>query len=371
MMLGVVNPLLPLFLKSRGLNKAQVGKTWALFSVMALVGPPVWGMISDASRDRRRPLLACVALAAVAFSGYYFCRSLLTLVLMTVVFGMIFKAVIPLGIGLTFAWAEPARKDYSRLRLFGTAGYVVSLVLMSIPRRFFEIEAIFPCFVLFAAAAAVGLHSLPKIPGAGHRKIDWHALKLLGRPAFAVTVVCTFVAQASMAAHYTFFSQYAKADLQVGDGTLMFFWAFGSVFEVVMLTQAGRLIRRFGTKPVLAVGMAGIALRLGIYAALPFKPVVFLVQGLHAFTFGAVHASTVTFVNYAAPTKWRSSAQTIFEGVTIGLGMSFGALVGGQIAQAWSYPVLFGCASAAAALAMVVYAIFGRSVSLIRDADPH
>ena len=369
MMLGVVNPLLPMFLKSRGMDKAEVGATWALFSVMALVVPPLWGMVSDASRDRRLPLVAVIALSAATFCGYWFCHDAVTLVVMTVLFGAAFKAVIPLGIGLTFAWAEPAGRDYSRIRLFGTAGYVVALLLMALPLAFFEIEIIFPCFVVFAAAAASGLLFLPKIRGAGHRRLDWHALKLLARPQFAVTVACAFVAQGAMAAHYSFFSQYATTDLGVDQGNLTFFWAFGSVFEVVMLTQAGRLIRRFGTKRVLTVGMAGIALRLGIYATVPAWPVVFVVQGLHAFTFGAVHASTVTFVNYAAPTKWRASAQTLFEGITIGLGMAVGALVGGQIAQRWDYRTLFACASGAAALACVVYAVFGRPVSLVREPE--
>ncbi|HUV38783.1 MAG TPA: MFS transporter, partial [Planctomycetota bacterium] len=210
---------------------------------------------------------------------------------------------------------------------------------------------------------------LPKIAGAGHRRIDWHALTLLAEPRFAVTIACVFVAQAAMAAHYFYFSKFMMSNFDVARSHLTFFWAFGSVFEVVMLTQAGRLIRRFGTKRVLTVGMAGIALRLGIYATVPAWPVVFVVQGLHAFTFGAVHSSTVTFVNYAAPTKWRASAQTLFEGITIGLGMAVGALVGGQIAQRWDYRTLFACASAAAALACVVYALFGRPASLVREPE--
>ncbi len=371
MMLGIVNPLMAPFFESRGMNKAQVGWLVALFSLMALFVPPLWGMASDSSRDRRMPLLVVIVGTAATFCGFYFCRSLIPLLMMTLLFGSFFKAIIPMGIGLTFAYAEAQDRDYSRIRLFGTAGYVVALLLMWAPLHLWrdKIDVIFPCFVIFAAAAAMGLMFLPKISGTGRRKLDWHALKLLARPHFAVTLGCAFLAQAAMGAHYSFFSQYMMNDLGVAKKHLVFFWAFGSVFEVVMLTQTGKLIRRFGTKWVLAAGMAGIALRLGIYATVPSVPVIFVVQGLHALTFGAVHTSTVTFVNYAAPIKWRASAQTLFEGVTIGLGMSFGALVGGQIAQAWSYPVLFGCASAAAALAMIVYAIFGRSVSLTRTAN--
>jgi len=371
MMLAIVNPWLAPLYYDRGMTDVQAGWLTALFSVMALLVPPVWGMLADSSRDRRLPLLAAILGAAVCFVAFHWCHSLVTLVIMTVLFGATFKAIIPMGIGLTFAYTEPAGKDYSRIRLFGTAGYVIALVLMALPLWLSSdnMVVIFPAFVVFATTAAAGLLSLPKIAGTGHRKLDWHALKLLVRPVFAVTVACTFVAQAAMAAHYFFFSRYMMEDLHITKSGLTFFWAFGSVLEVIMLTQAGRLIRRFGTKPVLTVGIAGIALRLGIYAFVPVVPVIFVVQGLHAFTFGAVHASTVTFVNYAAPTKWRASAQTLFEGITIGLGMAVGAVVGGQIAHAWDYPTLFACAAAAAAAACIVYAVFGRSVRLSREPE--
>lgn len=371
MMLAIVNPWLAPLYYARGMSDRQVGWLTALFSVMALLVPPVWGMMSDSSRDRRLPLLAAFIGAAVTFSGFYFCETFWTLVGMTVLFGATFKAIIPMGIGLTFAWAEPVGKDYSRIRLFGTAGYFIALVLMALPLWVFNdnMVVIFPCFVVFAAVAASGLLFLPKIAGTGHRKLDWHALKLLGRPAFAVTIACTFVAQAAMAAHYFYFSKFMMHDYGIARSHLTFFWAFGSVFEVVMLTQAGRLIRRFGTKPVLAVGMAGIALRLGVYALVPAWPIIFVVQGLHAFTFGAVHASSVTFVNYAAPSKWRASAQTLFEGITIGLGMAVGAWIAGEIAESWNYTTLFACASAAAALACIVYTVLGRATSLARKAE--
>jgi len=371
MMLGIVNPLLMPFFQSRGMDKAQVGWLMAVLGLTALVVPPVWGLASDSARDRRIPLLAAIVGAAAAFLGFFLCHSFLALLGVMLLFGATFKAIIPLGIGLTFAWAEPAGRDYSRIRMFGSAGYVVALLLMWAPLHLWRdrIQVVFPCFLVFAAAAAAGLLFLPKIAGTGHRRLDWHALKLLGRPAFAVTVACTFVAQAAIGAHYTFFSQYVEDVFGIAKRYIVFFWAFGSVVETAMYTQLGRLLRRFGTKWVLTAGMAGIALRLGIYALVPSWPVIFLVQGFHALTFGAVHASTVTFVNYAAPTRWRQSAQTLFEGITIGLGMSLGALAGGYIARQWGYPTLFGCASAAAALACVVYAVFGRPASLAREPE--
>ncbi len=156
-------------------------------------------------------------------------------------------------------------------------------------------------------------------------------------------------------------------DLGVDKSYITLFWAAGSVLEIVMFTQAGKLLRRFGTKWFLAIGMLGVAVRLSVYAFFPSVTVVFLIQGMHAFTFAAVHASTVTFVNYAAPAKWRSSAQTIFEGISIGLSTVVGAFLGGLVSDRWGYSVLFMSAGAAAVLAAGVFMILAKPVPLDRE----
>jgi PPP family 3-phenylpropionic acid transporter len=366
MMLGIVNALLVRFFQARGLDRDQIGAILALMGLTAAVVPPLWGMWSDSSRDRRTPIFVAVAGTACAFSAFLLCHSFVAFLLVGLLFSGIFRGIGPMGTGMVFAYAEARGRDYSRIRVFGTAGYVIALVLMYFPLRGRDIETIFPCFIVFAALAAAGLLVVPRTQGTGRRKLDWGALRLLARRDFLVYVVCTFVAQASFATHYAFFTLYLRDDLKVSDAAIGFFWAFGSVLEVLMLLHAGKLINWWGTKWVLALGMLGIVTRLAIYAAAPVVWVVFLVQGLHALSFGAVHSSTVTFVNYAAPTKWRSSAQTIFEGVTIGLSSAVGALVGGLVSQAFGYRALFACAAGTAALALVAFVILGRSASLTR-----
>lgn len=366
---GIVNPLLMPLLRSRGLNDEQIGWIQALHWTAAAAMPFVWGMASDSARDRRMPLLAATLGAAVSFCAFYTCSAFVAFAVTMLVFAAFFRGIVPMGIALTFAWAEPRGVDYSRIRIFGTIGYVASLLLIYLPLRGrTDLSPIFPGYLLFAGLAAWGLMALPRLEGTGRRKFDPGALKLFARRDFLICLICTFFAQGAMGTHYVFFSLYLQQDLSVAPAHLSLFWAFGSVLEVLMFLVTGPMVRRFGTKWLLVLGMLGIAVRLAVYAAFPSVPVIFLVQGLHALTFAAVHVSTVTFVNYRAPEKWRSSAQTIWEGVTIGLGTSAGALSGGFIAHAWGYRTLFAVMSAVAAAAMVAFALFGRAAEQTREA---
>lgn len=365
MMLGVVNPFLSRYLQSRGLNADQMGWVQSVQWLTAAAVPFLWGMLADSVHDRRMPLAGAILGAAGIFTTLYLGHSFLALLVLTVLFAIFFRGITPMGTGLIFAYAESRGRDYSRIRLFGTAGYVVSMLLMFVPLWVAGINAIFPCFLVFAAAALTGLWSLPRLAGTGRQRLDWGPLRLFGHRNFAVYLACAFVAQAAMATHYSFFTPYLH-DLGVRDANIVLFWCFGSVIEALMMTQTGRLIQRFGTKAILALGILGIALRLSIYSAFPIIWVLFLAQSLHALSFAAVHTSTVTFVNYAAPTKWRTSAQTIFEGLSIGLASAVGSGLGGMLTKATNYRVLFASASAVAILALVAFAVLGRSVALTR-----
>ena len=371
MMMGVVNPLLTPYMQSRGMTKAEIGGIQAFTWLAAAMAPFLWGMASDSARDRRTPILVAILGATISFGAFWFCNTFVAFAATMLLFAAFFRGIVPMSTALTFAWAEPRRVDYSRIRLFGAAGYVVALLLLYVPLRGrTDLSPIFICFAAFGLAAVVGLGSLPKLGSTGRRRFDPGALTLFARRDFLICLICTFFAQAAFASHYAFFSPYLTGMLGVRPQYITLFWAFGSVFEVLMYLATGPLLRRFGTKWLLVLGMFGIAIRLGVYAAFPNIPAVFLVQGLHALTFAAVHASTVTFVNYAAPEKWRSSAQTLWEGITIGLGSAAGSLAGGYLAQVWDYRVLFAVMAAVAAASGVVFLIFGRAALQTRVPEP-
>ncbi len=368
MMLGIVNALLVPFMQSRGMGKAQLGGIQAFTWLAAAFAPFLWGMASDSARDRRTPLLVAVLGAAIAFSTFYLCNTFVAFAAVMLLFAAFFRGITPMGIALTFAWAEPRGVDYSRIRLFGAAGYVVALVLLYVPLRGrTDLWPIFPAFLVFAVAAITGLYTLPPMKGSGRRRFDPGALRLLAQRDFLVCLLCVFVAQAAFASHYAFFSPYLRETVGVRLEYITFFWAFGSVLEIVMYLFTGRLLARFGTKWLLVLGMGGIAVRLGVYAAFPNVPAVFLIQGLHALSFAAVHAGTVTFVNYSAPEKWRSSAQTLWEGITFGFGSAAGSLAGGFLSYRWEYRRMFAVMSAVAACALITFAIFGRAARLTRE----
>jgi PPP family 3-phenylpropionic acid transporter len=114
------------------------------------------------------------------------------------------------------------------------------------------------------------------------------------------------------------------------------------------------LIRRFGSLPLLTLGAAGMALRLLIWAFLPFKPFIIASQMLHSLCFGIFHPAAVHFTSEIFPAGKRGFGMSIYTAIGMGLPMLVGNMAGGAIVKASGYPFLFTLYAAIAGFAIII-----------------
>jgi len=109
---------------------------------------------------------------------------------------------------------------------------------------------------------------------------------------------------------------------------------------------SGRLIARWGLRTVLAVSLAAITVRLGLFVIAPSLVVIALAQLLHAFTFGTFHTAAVSYVNAAIPAERRGLGMAIYNAVGIGCASFLASVTGGYIIEARGYVALYLCYAA-------------------------
>jgi MFS transporter, PPP family, 3-phenylpropionic acid transporter len=84
---------------------------------------------------------------------------------------------------------------------------------------------------------------------------------------------------------------------------------------------------------------------------------VVAVQALHAFSFGAAHLAAIHFISRAVPPHLSATAQSLYAGVVMGLGLGLLLFVSGGLYEAHgsgAYHAMAACALAGAALAMLI-----------------
>jgi PPP family 3-phenylpropionic acid transporter len=126
--LGCFMPYWSLYLQSLGYTHAQIGQLMAIIPATKIVSPNLWGWLADHT-DRNVPLirlsscLTAVSFALVFWEGGGFAWLALAMMLM----GFFWNAPMPLFEALTMSWLRHDTHRYSRIRIWGSCGFVASV----------------------------------------------------------------------------------------------------------------------------------------------------------------------------------------------------------------------------------------------------
>ena len=104
---------------------------------------------------------------------------------------------------------------------------------------------------------------------------------------------------------------------------------------------------------------------LAVFAALGMTtalPVLVLVQGLHAFTFGAAHLAIMHFITRHVPPEVAATAQSLYSSTAMGVMMGAATLGSGWLYAAYSGTAFFA-ASLVSLAALIIVAMLYRPAS--------
>ncbi len=365
---GMQAPYLFLYFKRVGFTDSQLGTLAALPPLLNVVAPPLWGAVADAFGDRRRTLAVLLVLAAVSFPWLMYVTSFeATLGVLLAFSGVAFA---PMAIADAIALENVERKggDYGRLRLWGSLGFAVPLLVFGLVLERGaggEAASLYPIFMGFAifrlvSAGWVGM--LPASWGSRGRGFDWRAARVFWRPRFVALAGCAVVAAGAMSAYYLYFSIYLD-EVGIADNVKGYFWVIAVAAETGMMLVIGGLMRRIGLKWTFVLSLVGCAARLFAFSFALGPAAIACVQCLHALTFAALTVSSITFVSRMTPAGLRASGQSLWMALTMGLGAALGSKLAGMAAGALGLMGMFQVFSVAAAAAAV------GAVVLVREPE--
>ncbi len=368
---GFLEPFVPLYLELSGLSRGQIGLVVGVGAGLALLVQPLLGRLSDRI-DKRRPLMVVGALlTAAAYLSYRGADHLVLFVLLTAlgVNGISYlntaNAVLVSRLALAHGGSRGATATFASFRVWGSVGYVVVSLLTGLlvtrglagqsPTR----EGLDPLFtyapLVFVLVAGVAMllpdprrSELPVPPPdkqskravSGEPKADSTAAPHRGGQQnlrwflFAYFLYC-FAWNGSA----SFLSLHLRA-LGATPAWMTAVYATGVLCEILVMSQVSRWCDEFGRRPLLAVALAAMPLRLLLYVPAPHPLWILCVQTLHGINFGVLVTVTVAFVNDVCTEETRGAAQSRLA-ATSGLAAAFGPAVGGWLASAVGIPATF------------------------------
>jgi hypothetical protein len=180
--------------------------------------------------------------------------------------------------------------------------------------------------LLLAAYSLALPHTPPKPAAVAGESLAWlKAAKLLRQPFVAVLFLVTFIDAAVHQSffYWTFTFLGPKADGGVVDipanwvGPVM---KIGQIAEILTMLFLGYVLKRFGWRTTMVVGVLGHAARFAVFAFFPEQVTAILINALHGICYAFFFATVYIFVDEFFPKDVRSSAQGLFNVLILGVG---------------------------------------------------
>ena len=368
---------------------ATGGQTAMAFSTQswgAIIAPFIIGLIADRFFNAERILGFLHLVGAVLLYMMYASEDFSTFYPYILGYMILYMPTLALVNSISFYQMSDPEKQFSGVRVFGTIGWILSGLIISLVFAWDSAEGLAEgmlryTFVMAAIASAIlGLFSftLPKTPPSSKGEkvsisdiLGLEAIGLLKGRNFLIFFISSILISIPLAFYYQHTNLFLS-EVGMEDPTAKM--SIGQVSEALFLLLIPYFFKKFGFKITILSGMLAWTVRYLLFAFGDTGELTFMLIigiALHGICYDFFFVSGQIYTDSKAGPKIKSAAQGLITLATYGVGMLIGFWVAGQISdmylnpdgshdweQIWIVPAGFAFA------VMIIFSIFFKNEKL-------
>jgi nucleoside transporter len=314
-----------------GFTAGQTGWILALGGAFGAVTAPFAGQIADRYLNAEKTLGLLLLLGGFINFALAYTSNYTNFLLLSIVYSILYMPTLPLTNSVSFQNLTDPAKEFPPIRMFGTIGWAVAAGVfpwvwlgtndsVENTRRIADALKVSGALSIFYALYCFFL--LPKTPPkpSSEPLAFAKAIGLFKHPGFAVVALIALpIAMIHMAFFFRFFP-FLTNEVKIPMKYVGFVTSIGQYSEMFFLAILGLLLKRWGFRTVLAIGVLGYAVRFAIFAMIQPWWLIAGAQMLHGLCYAFFYAAAYIYVEKVAPADIRHSAQTVFGLIILGLG---------------------------------------------------
>jgi nucleoside transporter len=314
--------------------------------VAAIVAPFFVGLIADRffATERVFGLLHLVGGILLLIAPRTTGNPTLFIVIL-LLYNLCYMPTLGLSSSLGFHHIADQEKDFPKIRVWGTIGWIIAGLFISFVLSKFVVggqaeKTSLPLYSAAIASLVLAAFSfgLPHTPAPARGQavsarsiIGIDAFKQLGSSSFYVFIASALLICIPLAAYYNFTQLYLEAAKVKNIAATQ---TLGQMSEMLFMLAMPVLFARWGVKKMLLAGMAAWVLRYALFAAAAPSAVYWMIALgilLHGICYDFFFVTGQIYVDKKSTPAIRGQAQGFFVFVTYGVGMLIGAQVAGNV----------------------------------------
>jgi len=337
--MGIFLPYFNLYCHRIGFSGSQIGALSALKSLMMVLTPLLWAMLADRYQIRR-PIYILSLMVSTAIWGLYFLTTAYTyMVAITIFYGIFHAPVISFLEAFTMDILGAQKKSYGKIRVWGSAAFITVTLIMGQLIDLFEVSIILSLIFAGGMIQTAAAFKMPPVK-IGARTSLLPQIRHFFSKRIIIFLICAFLMLVSHGAYYAFFSIHLEKS-GLGGAFIGVAWALASISEIIIMMQSDRILKRFTPEKVLLFAFLTAALRWFLLIFVRSPIAIMLLQGMHAFTYGAFHVASIIYIDKLSPTGSKTLGQALNNAATYGLGLMVGFFISGYIYDWQGAPAMF------------------------------
>ncbi|MGN8644797.1 MFS transporter [Gracilibacillus sp. HCP3S3_G5_1] len=355
---------LNLFYTDFGLNAKEIGILFAVGPMVMIFAQPFWGMVTDSINSAKITLAAMIIGSAGTVLFFPVSAHFEHLLWLNIIYFFFHSAIPPIADVTAMAMLEN-RKEFGKIRLWGSLGYAIGVLIVGRLLDVFGLNLMFILHSLLIVAALILATRLP-VKLAGKKVFRFlEVLALFKNKKFILFLLFSFMIHLTVHANNSFYSIHMQ-DLGATISLIGVALLIKAILEVPFFSLSRQLMSAFSYLTLLTSVAFIYGVRWLILGVSTNIDILLWSQILLALSYSIQYFVAVAYVDELTPENYRATGQTIFWAVSLGLGGVVGNLLAGWVLSFIYVEQMYQLAAVIAFLSIIILWIKPNQASLIK-----
>ena len=358
--LGAFLPYWPLYLNDKNFSAYEIGMITGVMIGTKIIAPNLWGWIADKTGLRHRVIQLGTFCSFVIFMFASTIENFASMLTLIFFFSFFWNASLPQFEAVTMNTLGSSYNKYSQIRLWGSLGFIISVLSLSVITNKFSISVV-PlciCFYLFLTWLVT---LFIKSPAAISKTHNNSLMSIVMKPAVVGILISCFLMQLSHGPFYAFFAIYLSEN-SYNTNLIGIIWSLGVIAEILIFMKISSWIPKYGLQNLFIISFIFAIARWLLISFFADNIILVVIATLfHAITYGMYHAVSISLIHEYFTGELQGRGQALYSSVSFGLGGSIGSFYSGYLWESAGGSTVFLYASLFAFLGFIVSLILVKS----------